>query len=105
MSLPQGARVAALALAAVAFAGTSAAGGDALVEVGNLVLRADGGFTPQSLPRHRFAPIEFQGHADISARGGGEPSALRQALIDFDRDGRLSVTGLPTCAPEAIATA
>ena len=32
-------------------------------------------------------------------------SALRQALIDFDRDGRLSVAGLPTCAPEAIADA
>lgn len=77
----------------------------ALVEVDDLVLRADGGFQPQSLPRHRFAPIEFQGHVDISARGGGKPSPLRQALIDFDRDGRLSVAGLPSCDPGAIAEA
>jgi hypothetical protein len=80
--------------------GGSASG--ALVEVDDIVLRADGGFQPQALPRHRFAPIEFQGHVDLSARGGGKPSPLRQALIDFDRDGRLSVAGLPTCSPEAI---
>jgi hypothetical protein len=77
----------------------------ALVEVGNLVLRADGGFQPQTLPRHRFAPIDFEGFVDIGAKGGGKPTPLRQALIDFDRDGRISVAGLPTCAPESIAAA
>lgn len=77
----------------------------ALVEVGNLVLRADGGFQPQTLPRHRYAPIDFEGHVDIGAKGGGEPTPLRQALIDFDRDGRISVAGLPTCAPESVAAA
>jgi hypothetical protein len=92
--------VALLALAVVALLGGSASG--ALVEVDNLVLRADGGFKPQSLPRHRFAPIDFQGHVDLTAKGGGKPSALQQALIDFDRDGRLNVAGLPTCSPDAI---
>ena len=93
-------KILALALIAAAVAAGSASG--ALVEVENLVLRADGGFKPQSLPRNRFAPIDFQGHVDLSARGGGKPSPLRQALIDFDRDGRLTVSGLPTCSPEAI---
>jgi hypothetical protein len=92
--------VALLAVAAMVLLGGSASG--ALVEVENLVLRADGGFKPQSLPRHRFAPIDFQGHIDLSAKGGGKPSPLQQALIDFDRDGRLSVAGLPTCSPETI---
>ncbi|MGN6816593.1 MAG: hypothetical protein ACTHK3_11025 [Solirubrobacterales bacterium] len=77
----------------------------ALVEVNNLVLRADGSFQPQTLPRHRYAPIDFEGHVDISAKGRGRPSPLRQALIDFDRDGRISVAGLPTCTPESIAAA
>jgi hypothetical protein len=76
--------------------------GAALVEVDDVVLRADGGFTPQALPRHRFAPIDFQGHVEISGRNGAGPPKLRQALIDFDRDGRLSVAGLPSCAPESI---
>lgn len=89
-------------IAATALAGTATG---ALVEVDNIVLRADGGFKPQTLPRHRFAPIDFHGRLDIDAKGGGRPSPLRQALIDFDRDGRLSVAGLPTCAPESIAAA
>lgn len=85
----------------MALAGTA---GAALVEVDDLVLRADGGFKPQTLPRRQFAPIDFNGRLDITAKGGGKPSPLRQAFIDFDRDGRLSVAGLPACAPESIAT-
>jgi hypothetical protein len=103
MPLAKVARAAVSALAIALVAATSAAGDGALVEVNNIVLRADGGFEPQTLPRRQFAPIDFQGHVDISARHGGPLPPLRQALIDFDRDGRLSVAGLPTCVPETIA--
>ncbi|HEU5104392.1 MAG TPA: hypothetical protein VFU11_00985 [Solirubrobacterales bacterium] len=76
----------------------------AVVKVNDIVLRADGGFTPQALPKRQFAPIDFHGQLDISSRSGGRPPKLEQALVDFDRDGRLSVGGLPSCAPEAVAT-
>jgi hypothetical protein len=93
-----------LAVVLVAAVAAPVAGGDeARVEVNGLVLRADGGFKPQKLPRHQYAPIDFSGHIDISAQGSGAPPALQQALIDFDRDGRLTVAGLPTCAPEQVA--
>jgi hypothetical protein len=70
----------------------------------NLVLHAVGGFQPQLLPRHAFAPISFQGEVDLSTRSGtGRPVALTEAVIDFDRDGRLDVNGLPTCAAERVA--
>jgi hypothetical protein len=103
MPLAKVAREAVLALAIALVAAASASGDGAVVEVNNIVLRADGGFEPQTLPRRQFAPIDFQGHVDISARRGAPLSPLQQALIDFDRDGRLSVAGLPSCAPETIA--
>lgn len=92
-----------LALLALALLGGSADA--AVVAVDNVVLHADGGFKPQSLPRHSFAPIAFHGFVDIAGRNGNPPPKLQQALIDFDRDGRLNVAGLPTCAPESIAQA
>jgi hypothetical protein len=77
----------------------------ALVEFDNLALSADGSFEPRSLPRHEFKPISFKGHVDIRARDGGQPVVLQQAIVGFDRDGRLDVNGLPSCAPEQIADA
>lgn len=91
-----------LAALAIALVVVASAAGSALVEVNNVVLRADGGFQPQTLPRRQYIPIEFQGHVDISARRGAAVPQLQEALIDFDRDGRLSVAGLPTCAPESV---
>lgn len=83
----------------------AAVAGAATVKVGPLVLHADGGFEPRQLPRHAYAPIDFQGYVDISARGGGAPPLLQQAVLDFDRDGRLGVRGLPTCPVERIENA
>lgn len=103
MPLPRLRRAATVgcALAALSVAGAGAA----VVEVNDLVLKANGGFQPRTLPRKGYAPIEFQGFVDISSRDGGRPQTLTQAIVDFDRDGRLSAGGLPTCPPERIAAA
>lgn len=77
----------------------------ALVRVGNLVLTADGGFTPRKLPRNAFAPIDFKGHADLRAVDGGVPPALQHLEINFDRDGRLSTSGLAICQPAQLEEA
>lgn len=90
---------------ALALLPASAFAGGALVRVNGLVLRADGGFQPSSLPRHQFVPIHFEGYADIAATDGGTPPALEQAVVDFDRDGRLTPGGLPVCPPERVAEA
>jgi hypothetical protein len=95
----------AVVLCAVAGLVVATAANGALVIVNGIVLHADGGFQPRSLPRHRFAPIDFHGYFDIAAKGGGKPVALEQAVIDFDRDGRLSSGGLPVCPPGQIAGA
>jgi hypothetical protein len=76
-----------------------------VVKVGNLVLRANGSFTPHVLPRDAFAPIDFQGYAEIEARKGATPPALQTAVIDFDRDGRLNTGGLASCSVEQVRNA
>jgi len=86
----------------VLFAGAANA---ALVRVGNLVLTADGGFRPSSLPRSTYAPINFDGEANLRAVDGSVPPPLQQLVLDFDRHGRLSTTGLPVCQPASLAEA
>jgi hypothetical protein len=76
----------------------------ALVETGNIVLRADGSFEPRALFKGRFSPISFEGFFSIGAKDGGKPVALDRVVVSFDRDGRLGVTGLPVCAPEQVAS-
>jgi hypothetical protein len=96
-------RAVAVAAALVALAVATASG--AVVKVGPLILRANGGFSPTSLPRKAFAPIEFNGRAEVERKGGGVPPALEHAVLEFDRDGRLSTAGLPQCPAERIADA
>ncbi len=98
-------KAAALCCALALLFAASAAGEGALVIVNDIVLRADGGFQPRALPRQGYAPIDFRGHFDIKARGGGKPVALESVVVDFDRDGRLTPGGLPVCPPERVADA
>jgi hypothetical protein len=74
----------------------------AQVRIGTLVLRADGGFEPRALPKRAYAPIDFQGHADIGTTDGSMPPALREVKLEFDRDGKLTTAGLGTCPPSRI---
>jgi hypothetical protein len=77
--------------------------GAAMVETRELRLTLNADFQPLNLPKKSFAPVEFEGYLDISRPGGGAPPALTQVVMDFDRDGRLDVDGLPTCAAEQVA--
>jgi hypothetical protein len=75
----------------------------AMVRVGRIVLRADGGFTPRKLPRHTYAPISFQGHANVESTDHSPVPALRTFRLEFDKDGRLNTKGLPVCQPASLA--
>jgi hypothetical protein len=93
-------RIGLLLAACVALLAGSA--GAAVVRVGTLVLRADGGFKPQALPKRTYAPIHFQGHADIKTTDGSMPPALQHVKLEFDRDGRLDTAGLGVCRPATL---
>jgi hypothetical protein len=72
---------------------------------GSLSLTADGGFTPRTLPRNAYSPIGFKGYVNTKSVDGNLPPALQQAVIEFDRDGRLSTQGLATCDPSLLEEA
>lgn len=94
-----------LTACAVLFAAAAGSASAATVRVGKLILRADGGFAPRMLPRREYAPIRFQGHADIDTTDGSPPPALQRIQLDFDRDGRLTTAGLPVCQPAQLENA
>jgi hypothetical protein len=90
-------------LACAALAG--GAFGSAMVETREIRLKLNADFQPLNLPKNGYAPVQFEGYLDVAKPGGGVPPALESVVLDFDRDGRLDVAGLPTCAPERIAAA
>ena len=91
-----------LAASVALLAGVSSA---ATVRVGTLVLHADGSFEPRLLPKRTYAPIRFEGYGEIKTTNGSPPPALEHVKIDFDRDGRLTTAGLPTCSPTKLEEA
>jgi hypothetical protein len=95
-------RLSTYALVAIVLLLVAAMADAALVRVGRIVLRADGGFTPQALPRHTYAPISFRGHANVESTDSQPVPALRFFRLEFDRDGRLTTKGLPICAPSQL---
>lgn len=94
-----------LASICLAVVAATAASQAALVQVGSLVLRADGSFRPSKLPQRGFAPIELDVHIDLRSTAGGPPPPLDRMVLEFDRNGRLSTDGLPTCRAAGIAGA
>ena len=85
--------------------GATIAGATAMVETREVRIEVNAAFQPRNLPVKSFAPVKFSGFLDVSKPGGGQPPALERIVLDFDRDGRLDVAGLPICAPESIAQA
>jgi hypothetical protein len=67
------------------------------VEVGNLVLDAEGGFSPNALPKHHDAPIITHGGGKLSTKTGEIPPVLDNFVLEFDRHGHVDTTGLPVC--------
>jgi hypothetical protein len=88
--------VAGATLVAVAVPGLA---GAERFQIGNLVLEADGGFRPSTLPKREFAPIELSMRGDISTVDGSKPIAVDDLIIDWDRNGQLTNRGLPVCRP------
>jgi hypothetical protein len=88
---------AALALTAVGLA--SAAGeGPVTVQVGNLVFTADGGFVPKALSKKTPEPIALTVEGKIATTDGTHPPALKEVIIEGDKNAVVNSKGIPTCS-------
>lgn len=67
------------------------------LQIGNIVIVADGGFTPRTLPKNENAPIKLFGHAKFSTKAGTRPSPLRRLVLEFDKHGAVETRGLQKC--------
>src|SRR3954453_10518055 len=72
------------------------------LRAGDIVIVADGGFTPKALPKHEDAPITLHGGGKISTASGALPPILSTITIEFDRHGSVQTTGLPVCKPSKL---
>jgi hypothetical protein len=92
------------ALIAVSVAGIASAAGEkpVTVEAGNLKFTFNGGFSPKALPKKKLAPITLTASGKIATKDGSHPPALKEAIVETDKNGAINVKGLPTCKASKI---
>lgn len=89
--------VALVALAAASLAAVAAAEKATVVKAGNLVLTINGEVKPKALPKSTPAPISLTASGKIATADGTHPPALKEVVIDTDKNGTIDARGVPTC--------
>jgi len=86
-----------IAVSAVGMA--TAAGGEkpVTVKVGELELTANGGFSPTALSKTKQTPISLKAAGEVKMEKGGHPPAVREVILESDKNGEVHVKGIPTC--------
>ncbi len=85
------------AAVAVAVSGIASAEKPTIVKAGNLVLTLNGGFTPKQLPKNTLAPLTLNVSGKIATADGSHPPALKEAIVETDKNGAINAKGLATC--------
>ncbi|HEX3042040.1 MAG TPA: hypothetical protein VHP56_08150 [Solirubrobacterales bacterium] len=86
-----------IALATVTTLIAAAAASALVLEGGDLVLIAKGGFAPTKLPKSKDAPIKIYGGGKASTKSGELPPIVETLEIEFDRHGHVETKGLEVC--------
>jgi len=86
----------AIATALVLLAAATAQG--EIFQKGSLRVSFDTRLLPRSLPRERLAPVTIKLDGAVTTTDSSRPPQLREISLAFNRAGRISVGGLPTCS-------
>jgi hypothetical protein len=87
----------AIALALLPLLIAAATASALVLEAGDLVLNAEGGFAPTRLPKTEDAPIKIYGGGKASTKSGELPPIVETLEIEFDRHGHVETKGLEVC--------
>ncbi len=82
----------ALGVAAVASAVTTT------IRAGNLIVTFGANVSPKAMPKNSYVPVTTTLFGTVKTSDGTHPSALREVVVDIDKDVKLNVKGLPTCS-------
>jgi hypothetical protein len=96
------------AVVALVVGGIAIAAKPTVVQVGNLKLTFNGGFTPTKLPKSEMAPISLSVSGKIETTDGKHPPALKEFVVETDKNGGIEAKGVPRCKAgklEATTTA
>jgi hypothetical protein len=87
------------ALVALTVAGIATAAGEKPVTVraGNLELTFNGGFKPTVLSKTKLTPITLSASGSIKTLNGEHPPALKEFVLESDKNATINVKGLPVC--------
>jgi len=67
------------------------------IRAGDLIVTANGGFSPKALPKDHDAPIRLHGSGKVATVSGALPPIVKTITIEFDRHGSVQTAGLPVC--------
>jgi hypothetical protein len=65
--------------------------------VGNIETTFNGGFKPKALSKTKLTPITFEISGDIKTKDGTHPPALKEFVLETDKNAAIDVAGIPTC--------
>lgn len=82
---------------AIVVAGIATAEKPTIVQVGELKLTLNGGFTPKKLSKTKPTPITLNISGKIDTTSGKHPPALKEVVVETDKNGSIDVKGLPAC--------
>jgi hypothetical protein len=68
-----------------------------VVRVGNLVFKDNSVISPTKLPKRKQAPIKGAISASIATVDGSHPPAVREVVVDLDKNFHVNAKGLPVC--------
>jgi hypothetical protein len=82
-----------LALAVAALAGAAST----RAPIPQLILAAAAAVSPKAVPRKDYVPVSAHVFGKIKTSDGTHPSALREAIVDVDKDVRINARRYPSC--------